>query len=82
MKKNIKINNLKDLTLDKNDYIFHAGTKKENGKIISTGGRVLSFVSLSSSYKQARERLIDLINKLNWNNGFYRKDIGFKVIDK
>ena len=80
--KNIKINNLKNLTLDKNDYIFHAGTKKENGKILSTGGRVLSFVSLSSSYKQARERLIDLINKLNWNNGFYRKDIGFKVIDK
>jgi len=79
---NIKINNLKKLNLDKNDYIFHAGTKKNNSDIFSNGGRVLNFVTISSSYKESREKVLKLINNLNWPNSFFRKDIGFKVIDK
>jgi len=42
---NIKIDNLKKLDLNKNDYIFHAGTKKINNEIFSNGGRVLNFVN-------------------------------------
>ena len=79
---NIKINNLKKLNLDKNDYIFHAGTRKNNSDIFSNGGRVLNFVTISSSYKESREKVLKLINNLNWPNSFFRKDIGFKVIDK
>ena len=79
---NIKINNLKKLNLDKNDYIFHAGTRKNNSDIFSNGGRVLNFVTISSSYKESREKVLKLINNLNWSNSFFRKDIGFKVIDK
>jgi len=79
---NIKIHNLNNLSLNNNDFIFHAGTKKENNEILSNGGRVLNFVTISSSYKNSRERAINLINKLNWKNGFFRKDIGFKIIDK
>jgi len=79
---NIKINNLKKINLNKNDYIFHAGTKKNNGNIFSNGGRVLNFVTISSSYKESRNNILKLINDLNWSNGFFRKDIGFKVIDK
>jgi len=79
---NIKIDNLKKLNLDKNDFIFHAGTKKNNGKIFSNGGRVLNFVSISSNYKESRDKVLKLINNLNWSNSFFRKDIGFKVIDK
>jgi len=81
-KNNVKIKNLKKLNIDKNDYIFHAGTKKINSNIFSNGGRVLNFVSISSNYKESREKVLKLINKLNWSNGFFRKDIGFKVIDK
>ena len=81
-KSNIKINNLKKLNLDKNDFIFHAGTKKNNGEIFSNGGRVLNFVSISSNYKESRDKVLKLINNLNWSNSFFRKDIGFKVIDK
>ena len=81
-KKNIKINNLKNLVLNKNDFVFHAGTKKVNNELLSDGGRVLNFVSISSSFKSSRERVISLINQLNWRNGFFRKDIGFKIIDK
>ena len=79
---NIKIDNLKKLNLDKNDYVFHAGTKKKNSDIFSNGGRVLNFVSISSNYKDSREKVLKLINNLNWSNSFFRKDIGFKVIDK
>ena len=79
---NIKIDNLKKLNLDKNDYVFHAGTKKKNSDIFSNGGRVLNFVTISSSYKDSREKVLKLINNLNWSNSFFRKDIGFKVIDK
>jgi len=78
----IKIENLNNLKLNKNDFIFHAGTKEEENEIFSNGGRVLNFVSLSSSFKNSRKRAIELINQLNWKNGFFRKDIGFKIIDK
>ena len=81
-KSNIKIDNLKKLNLDKNDFIFHAGTKKNNSEIFSNGGRVLNFVSISSNYKESRDKVLKLINNLNWSNSFFRKDIGFKVIDK
>ena len=79
---NVKIDNLNNLELSGNDFIFHAGTKEEKNEILSNGGRVLNFVSLSSSFKVSRERAIKLINQLNWKNGFFRKDIGFKIIDK
>ena len=79
---NVKIDNLNNLKLNNNDFIFHAGTKEEENEIFSNGGRVLNFVSLSSSFKNSRERAIKLINQLNWENGFFRKDIGFKIIDK
>ena len=79
---NVKIDNLNNLELSSNDFIFHAGTKEEKNEILSNGGRVLNFVSLSSSFKVSRERAIKLINQLNWKNGFFRKDIGFKIIDK
>ena len=65
-----------------NEYIFHAGTKKDNSKIYSNGGRVLNFVIRSKDFKNNREKAINLINQVNWDNGFYRKDIGYKVIDK
>ncbi len=79
---NIQIDNLDNLKLNNNDFIFHAGTKIKENKVFSNGGRVLNFVSISSSFKNSRERVIKLINQLNWGNGFFRKDIGFKIIDK
>ncbi len=79
--KNIIINNLENFSLKENNFIFHAGTKKENEKIYATGGRVLNFTSLSDDFLQARDEVHKCIKKLDWNGGFYRRDIGFKVID-
>ena len=81
-KKNIEIYNLNKVNLGNEDYLFHAGTLKKDNKIYAVGGRVLNFVSLSKDFKTARENIFLNLNKLNWKNGFYRKDIGYKVIDK
>ena len=80
-KKNVLINNLENFTLDENNFVFHAGTKKENDKIYATGGRVLNFISLSDNFLKARNEVHQCLKKLDWNDGFYRRDIGFKVID-
>ena len=81
-KKNIEIPNLYNLKLDKNSFIYHAGTKILDDTVNAIGGRVLNFVSISEDYLEARNKAINHIKKLNWKNGFYRKDIGYKVIDK
>ena len=79
--KNILINNLENFNLDENNFIFHAGTKKENDEIYAIGGRVLNFISLSDNFLQARDEVHQSLKKLDWNGGFYRRDIGFKVIN-
>ncbi len=79
--KNVEINNLDKINFDHSNFLFHAGTKSEKEKIIAVGGRVLNFVSLSDDFKNARKNIIDNILKLNWTGGFFRKDIGYKVID-
>jgi len=81
-KKNVLINNLEKIKISENDRIYHAGTYLDQGKIFSNGGRVLNFVSLSESFSLSRKKVVSLINDLNWSNGNYRKDIGYKVIDK
>ena len=78
--KNIEIENLGKIQLNENEYLFHAGTKKKNKKIYATGGRVLNFVSLSDKFETAKKNTYINLNKLNWSGGFYRKDIGYKVI--
>ena len=80
-KKNVQINGLDNLKLKENQYIFHAGTKLVNNNILAHGGRVLNFVSLANDFKNSRNDIIKLINQLNWENGFYRKDIGHRVIN-
>ena len=80
--KNIEIKNFEKINLDKNNFLFHAGTKFQESKIYAIGGRVLNFISLSDEFETCRRNIHDNLKKLNWDNGFYRKDIGFKVIDK
>ena len=81
-KENVEISNLDKIINDKNIFVYHAGTQLINNKVYSTGGRVLNFVSISDDLKVSREIVIKEIENLNWKNGFYRKDIGFRIIDK
>ena len=80
-KKNLEIVNIKNINLSENQFIFHAGTIEKENKIFSNGGRVLNFVIKSKDFKSCRNQAINLIKKIGWEEGFYRKDIGFKVIE-
>jgi len=78
--KNSEIKNLEDGIIDKNNQIFHAGTYEKNNKTYSCGGRVLNITSLSKSLAKARSKSLTNINKINWTDGFFRRDIGWKII--
>ena len=79
--KHIEIKNLKKINLKTDDYLYHAGTLKKNSKYYAIGGRVLNFVSVSESFLKAKENINKNLKNLNWSGGFFRKDIGYKVID-
>jgi len=81
-KKNVEIKNINKINLNKENFLFHAGTLKKNKKFFATGGRVLNFVSLSKNFNLAKKNIINNLTKLNWTSGFYRKDIGHKVMKK
>ena len=81
-KKNIEIDKLNQIKLDKDEFIFHAGTEKKNNKTYAIGGRVLNFVSLSQDFILAKNSIIKNLKNLDWPGGFYRRDIGYKVIKK
>ena len=81
-KKNVLIENISKIDVDENNFCFHAGTNLSDNKIFAIGGRVLNLVSISDNFSNARKKIIIELEKLNWINGFYRKDIGHKVIDK
>ena len=80
--KNKLIQNMKKIKLSKNEFIFHAGTKSKNGKVYSNGGRVLNISSMGNNFKKIRENILKIIKKISWKSGFFRKDIGWKVIKK
>ena len=81
--KNSEIKNLSKISTNENNQIFHAGTYKKNNKIYSNGGRVLNITSSSSkNLKIARDNSLENLKKINWIDGFYRKDIGWKALSK
>jgi phosphoribosylamine--glycine ligase len=59
--------------------VFHAGTKTENGKILTNGGRVLAVTSLDTDFKKALKKSYQNIDKLSFNKMQYRSDIGFDL---
>ncbi|MDA9231307.1 phosphoribosylamine--glycine ligase [Rickettsiales bacterium] len=78
-KKGTIIENLQEAENQGNITIFHAGTKIENGKILANGGRVLGISSVADNFATARQNSYKAIAKINWKDGFYRKDIAAKV---
>ena len=60
--------------------LFHAGTKLENDKILTSGGRVFCATALGDNLKDAQTKAYNLVNSVSFNGAFYRKDIGYKGI--
>ncbi len=65
---------------DPKAQIFHAGTKLVDGKITANGGRVLNITARGDTLQEAHDRAYALVEKINWSEGFYRKDIGWRAL--
>ena len=66
--------------LSTDTFIFHAGTTLENGKIKTSGGRVLGVTAKEKSLKEAKEKVYQLVKKIKFNGAQYRKDIANKAL--
>jgi phosphoribosylamine--glycine ligase len=72
------INGLDDLPSDSNFVCFHAGTEKQDGKIVANGGRVLNVTTRANTLIEAQKSAYQMIKNIDWPQGFYRKDIGWR----
>lgn len=59
--------------------VFHAGTTQKDGKVVTSGGRVLAVTSFGADYKQALKKSYQNIEKLHFDRMYYRKDLGFDL---
>lgn len=62
--------------------VFHAGTKEENGALLANGGRVLNVTATGSSIREAIERAYAGVRAVDWPQGFYRRDIGWRALER
>jgi phosphoribosylamine---glycine ligase len=62
--------------------IFHAGTREEGGRILANGGRVLNILALGDSVGQAQARAYAAVDRIRWPEGFCRRDIGFRALER
>lgn len=80
-KKGSEISDIEDKLSD-DEIIFHAGTKLENGKILSNGGRVLACVALADDFKLAIDKSYKIVSKVKWSDCYFRRDIGKKLLEE
>ncbi len=63
--------------------VFHAGTARgEGGELLAVGGRVLNVTALGDTITEAQRRAYDAVAKIDWPGGFYRKDIGWRAVER
>ena len=79
-KTKIKIKNLEKVKLNKNSIIFHAGTTILDNHLVSIGGRVLNITCIGNNFFKIKKNIYKILKKINWRSGFFRKDIGWRII--
>ena len=67
---------------DKDVVVFHAGTKEAEGKIVTSGGRVLGVTAVDANIKAARDRAYAAVEKIAFEKNFYRKDIAWRALKR
>ena len=75
-----KITGLQELRQLENVMVFHAGTKKQNGDIVTNGGRVLGVTALGRTIADAKTRAYQAVDKIQFEGAYYRRDIADKAI--
>ncbi len=77
--KGSEIRGLDAIRLD-DAIIFHAGTKADGERLLANGGRVLNITATGSTISEAQAKVYDAIEKIDWPEGFYRHDIGWRAV--
>ena len=80
IKKGSIIDGLQKLKSSSSQMCFHAGTVKESGNIVANGGRVLSLTARGETLAEAQSSAYDMVKIIDWEEGFYRTDIGWKAV--
>ena len=62
--------------------MFHAGTQKHKGRVVTSGGRVLCACALGETIAEARDRAYACVERISWQDMYYRKDIGHRAIGR
>jgi len=62
--------------------IFHAGTALKDGQVVTSGGRVLCATALGDTVSEAQSRAYDLARTIHWEGAYYRKDIGYRAVER
>ncbi len=62
--------------------IFHAGTRREGGRLLADGGRVLNVTALGATVAEARARAYEAVSRVDWPGGFCRRDIGWRALTR
>ena len=75
-----EIGGLANLPSDSNFMCFHAGTEEKNGKVLANGGRVLNITTRAETLVKAQKNAYEMIETIDWPEGFYRKDIGWRAL--
>ena len=65
-----------------NQKVFHAGTKMDDGNVVTSGGRVLCCTALGKTVTEAQQLAYQLVDKINWNDAYYRTDIAHRAIKR
>ena len=77
-----EITGLADANADEATVVFHAGTKAVDGKIVTAGGRVLGVTSVDKNIRDARDRAYAAVEKVKFDQVFYRKDIAWRALKR
>ena len=80
--KGTEIKGLKQLNGLDGVSVTHAATKFEDGKLLANGGRVLNVTALGDTVREAQSKAYAAISLIDWPDGFYRKDIGWRALDR
>lgn len=66
--------------VSENIMVFHAGTDRKGGDVVTSGGRVLNVTAFGSTLKEAKEKIYSEIDKIRFDGAFHRKDIGYRAL--
>jgi len=80
--KGTQIKGLDAAARDTDVQIFHAGTKRDADRILADGGRVLGVTARGADIREAQARAYAAVDRIDWPDGFFRRDIGWRAVER